>query len=253
VGPRVPGIWIAVVREGVLHTLLQPGSRDAAARWLLTRVAEPTPTVVGVDFAFGFPAWWCAVRGWHDAAAVWRAAEAEGEAWLAACAPPFWGRPGRLRPHEHDRGLRATDLRLGITPKSVFQIGGAGAVGTGSVRGMPLLGALRKAGAAIWPMDAPALHTVLEIYPRILTPAGTVKRDAASRARALAEFDARMLPSAARATATASEDAFDTVLSAFALQQHRAEVSLRTRPRDALSQLEGQVWAPPSARAATAR
>ena len=38
-----------------------------------------------------------------------------------------------------------------VRPKSTFQIGGAGAVGTGSLRGMPHLLTLREAGCAVWP------------------------------------------------------------------------------------------------------
>lgn len=54
--------------------------------------------------------------------------------------------------------LRRTDRERpavgGIRPTSGFQIGGAGAVGTGAVRGMPMLARLRAAGFAIWPFDA---------------------------------------------------------------------------------------------------
>lgn len=71
--------------------------------------------------------------------------------------------------------LRRTDREApaigGIRPKSVFQIGGAGAVGTGSLRGMPILKRLRDAGFAVWPFDAPRWPCVVEIYPRLLTGA----------------------------------------------------------------------------------
>ena len=49
---------------------------------------------------------------------------------------------------------RAARVR-GIAPKSVFQIGGAGSVGTASLRGMPVLQRLREAGFAVWPFDRP--------------------------------------------------------------------------------------------------
>ena len=53
--------------------------------------------------------------------------------------------------------------------KSTFQIGGAGSVGTGSLRGMPHLRRLRQAGFSIWPFHSASPWTVMEIYPRLLT------------------------------------------------------------------------------------
>src|SRR5947207_2673911 len=74
--------------------------------------------------------------------------------------------------------LRRTDRDVpgigGIRPKSVFQIGGAGAVGTGSIRGMSLLKRLSDAGFAVWPFDSAQFPLVVEIYPRLLT--GSVKK-----------------------------------------------------------------------------
>ncbi|MEX0750548.1 MAG: hypothetical protein WD359_07030, partial [Dehalococcoidia bacterium] len=46
---------------------------------------------------------------------------------------------------------------------------GAGAVGTGSLRGMPMLHRLHAAGMHIWPYDDPGYPLVIEIYPRLLT------------------------------------------------------------------------------------
>jgi hypothetical protein len=66
--------------------------------------------------------------------------QAEGKDLLAACEPPFWGRPGKPNPHSKEQLCWRTDLKDGLGgEKSVFQIGGAGAVGTGSIRGMPHL------------------------------------------------------------------------------------------------------------------
>ena len=41
----------------------------------------------------------------------------------------------------------------GLSPKSIFQLAGPGAVGPGSLRGMPLLTTLRDRGFAVWPFD----------------------------------------------------------------------------------------------------
>src|SRR5207249_2347049 len=96
--------------------------------------------------------------------------------------------------------------------KSVFQIAGAGAVGTGSLRGMPALLDLRAAGFAIWPFDPPRLPMAVEIYPRWLT--GRVNKSSPI-ARAL--YLATRFGEENRAllrTAASSEDAFDAAVSA---------------------------------------
>ncbi len=128
-------IWLARVRDGALVELENGRDREeVVAAAIAAAEAEPR-TAVGLDFAFGFPAWYAEQRGWSTGREIWGAMRDEAETLLAACEPPFWGRPGRpaqtLGP-----GLRETDLRAPVTPKSVFQIGGSGAVGTGSLRGM---------------------------------------------------------------------------------------------------------------------
>src|SRR5205085_2351508 len=58
------------------------------------------------------------------------------------------------------------ELECGGRPKSVFQLVGAGQVGTGSLRGIPFLPRLRER-FAIWPFDEPRLPLVVEVYPRL--------------------------------------------------------------------------------------
>ena len=211
---------------------------------LLARRADASPCLVGLDFAFSMPAWFAASRGWTDVDAVWTAARDDGEAWLAECAAPFWGRPGTRRPHAAARGLRDTE-RVWATaqrPKSVFQIGGAGSVGTGSVRGMPMLLALRAGGWSVWPFDAPSSHTVVEIYPRIFT-GPVVKRSALARESYLAE---RLHQSSVHVeTMIASEDAFDAGLSAIAMST-AIVVSPLPIVVDPIARIEGAIWVPGS-------
>jgi len=135
--------------------------------------------------------------GIASAPEFWRSvADGQGERWLhRECEDGrFWGKP-KKKPaefcgeHAH-RMLRRAETALkvraliadpmqaakvaGIAPKSAFQIGGAGAVGTASLRGMPYLLRLREAGFAVWPFDAPALQRspmVVEIYTRLMTGA----------------------------------------------------------------------------------
>ena len=135
-------IWIAEAVDGRLTFLEDGRGRAGVIEWLLQR----RPEAVGIDFAFSFPAWYCRERGWHSGPQVWaQIAGAEGERLLREERPPFWGRTTR-RPALDPRRpqLRACEQRLAT--KSPFQIGGAGAVGTGSIRGMGHLLDLRATG-----------------------------------------------------------------------------------------------------------
>jgi hypothetical protein len=176
-------IWLAEVADGRLRRLESGRDREALTRLLIDEAEQNPDLIVGLDFAFSFLHWCLQERGLDSVRALWELATEEGENWLADCEPPFWGRPGRGRP-DHE-GLRRTDLdvkrRYSSQPKSPFQIGGAGAVGTMSIRGMPFLATLKDAGFNIWPFDPPRPPVVVEIYPRLLT-GDLVKSDPAARA-----------------------------------------------------------------------
>ncbi len=184
---------------------------------------------VGLDFGFGFPAWWA--RRFGSARAVWEAARDHGEEWLRDCDPPFWGRPGRRRP----AGEQLRRAELGTGAKSMFQIGGAGTVGTGSVRGMPYLLRLADAGFSIWPFEDHGGPVAIEIYPRTFARGVRKRRMDERRAHLERSGDSPLLTRAA-----VSEDAFDAAVSAIAMSQ--ADFSrLEFDP----AELEGAIWAPP--------
>lgn len=236
-------IWIAEAVDGRLTFLENGRTRAEAVEWLLRR----RPDVVGLDFAFSFPAWYCRTRGWSSGPAVWKGVVGEGgERLLRDELDPFWGRTTRRPvPHPGRPSLRETER--GLATKSPFQIGGAGAVGTGSIRGMPHLLELRIGGFAVWPFDAPAEPPVaIEIYPRALYPPSVglprlVKRDRSSRRRHLARWFAAE-PLLQRAAT--SEDAFDAAVSALVMSAHAAELAaLPALPERAL---EGEIWLPPT-------
>jgi len=208
--------------------------------------AERDPEiVVGLDFAFSFPEWFIRDRGAATGREVWELAAARGEDWLASCDFPFWGRPGRTRPDLPERfrrtELEAGDVR-GAQPKSVFQIGGAGAVGTGSIRGMRYLTELTDAGFSVWPFHDREWPLALEIYPRLLT-GPVVKSDPAARAAYL-EGAFPEIPGRLRAAAASSEDAFDTAVSAVVMARHLDEIRALERPEDPVLQMEGMIWWP---------
>jgi diadenosine tetraphosphate (Ap4A) HIT family hydrolase len=198
-----------------------------------------------LDFAFSFPEWFCKDLGADTGLAVWRQVEARGEAWLEECSEPFWGRPGKKRP-DLPAHLRQTEqeaeAHADSQPKSVFQIGGAGAVGTASLRGMPHLVTLNEAGFSVWPFQRPSQPLVLEIYPRTLT-GPVVKSDRAARDRYLAGRFPEMSPTQ-RQTAAGSEHAFDAAVSALVMARHLDEILALEWPEDEATRLEGRIWTP---------
>jgi hypothetical protein len=257
-------IWVADLwpeRRGQPLTLEAGRTREDIVLWLIESAAQTPNLVVGLDFAFSYPEWF--VRGECGCGKVadfWEVAATEGESWMRGAKSWFWGRPGVKKPREFalqpERGFRRTDREPipGIRrtqPKSPFQVGGAGAVGTGSLRGFPMLLALRRAGFRIWPFDAPALpHAplVMEIYPRFFTGDCT-KSSSAARAQELQRRmqraeDEPWLREDLLAKASGSEDAFDALLSALGLWRNRGEFAHLTQAAEGDERLEGRIWLP---------
>jgi hypothetical protein len=240
-------IWSAHARDGELIALRNGRDRSEVVGDLIAlRRSCPGGLSVGLDFSFSFPAWFVRQRACATIDDVWALAEHEGEGWLAACAPPFWGRPGHRRPELPDHLRRAERHAVvgGIGAKSVFQIGGAGSVGTGSLRGMPHLRRLHQAGFSIWPFHPASAWPVMEIYPRLLT--GPVHKSIRQdRARYLRHAPWRLPPPMA-ARMVDSEDAFDAAISALVMDRHVAELALLGPASDPVTLLEGDVWRPSS-------
>jgi hypothetical protein len=278
------GVWTEDARGNVSVRLEAGRTREEIAAWLIELAQETPRMVVGFDFCFSFPAWF--VRDEHGVASApefWERVvrEGHGERWLARGAEDrrFWGKAGvghrGARPAEFSgehvhRMLRATDIDCkivaeipeaerqarvkGITPKSVFQIGGAGSVGTASLRGFEVLLRLREEGFRVWPFDAPKLvgagacPLVVEMYTRLNT--GAVKK---SNAEARAEYlrkkrreDAAYagLSRTVIKSAHGSEDAFDALVSTMVMAERRGTFARLPKPRDPLHGIEGWTWAP---------
>ena len=234
-------IFLAEAHVAGELTRLEAGrSREELTQHLLTQ----TSAVIGLDFGFSFPASHLDSLGVHSAPDLWRLASEQGERWIAECAPPFWGRPGRPRPHPDT--WRRTELAVprtnGVAPKSMFQLGGAGSVGTGSIRGMPLLFALGAAGATIWPYTRGGAPTLVEIYPRLLT--GRVNKSSpAARERLLAQSYPH-LQREFREIAIRSEDAFDAAVSALVMIEHLPDLASLPPQDDPVLRREGRIWHP---------
>jgi hypothetical protein len=238
-------IWRAVVRDGAVS--LDGGlDRAATIRAVLAECGRTDRLTVGFDFSFGFPEWFTRSLGCDRVEALWQVAAHDGERWIEQCAPPFWGRRGTRRPSGVPL-LRATESPAcfdgGARPFSTFQISGAGAVGTGSIRGMPYLTALRESGVGIWPFDPHGQCAAIEIYPRVFT-APVVKSDPSARALAVGKLDRSALdvPNEALAAAVGSPDAFDALMSAACLWSRGDELATLERSRDAQTLMEGWVF-----------
>ena len=283
-GDKGPGqrrkIWAGVWTASTGRVTLEGGrTREELIAWLIEMSKETPRMVVGFDFTFSYPAWFLKELGIGSAPEFWRlVADGQGEKWLHRdCADVrFWGIPGSQRHGKKPlefcgeyayRMLRRVETGLkvraemtdplqiakiaGIAPKSVFQIGGAGAVGTASLRGMPGLIVLRDAGFRIWPYDEPDVKrapTVVEIYTRLMTGAVN-KSSEVARTAYLAKKRRENALYAGRsrgvmAKAKASEDAFDALVSAMVMVEHRGEFAGLRKTEDEVYRIEGQTWVP---------
>lgn len=235
--------WVACACRGGLRSLENGRTREEVVDWLVRLVGTERRSVIGLDFSFSFPAWFVEELGCAEVSQLWRVVADRGEQWLGECKPPFWGRRGAPRPVDQEH-FRWTELRCpavgGVRPKSTFQVGGAGSVGTSSIRGMPHLLRLRDAGCRIWPFDPPGLPMVVEIYPRLLTGA-VRKSQAAERSR---HPCTRSLPLGARGRAESSEDAFDAAVSAMTMASHGPVFASMAVPADPAAATEGAIWVP---------
>ncbi|MDX8152077.1 hypothetical protein SK069_10765 [Patulibacter brassicae] len=61
-----PYIWTAEARGGRLARLCNGRGREAAIDTVVDRASDGRELLVGLDFSFPFPAWWCAQNGWND-------------------------------------------------------------------------------------------------------------------------------------------------------------------------------------------
>jgi hypothetical protein len=231
-------LWVAEVDADTARVVsLAPSTRVAAVDQLIRAAEGPAELIAGLDFSFSLPAWWLRTNDISTVDDLW-ADSGRLEAWLASCRPPFWGRPGCSRPRlPAEQEFRRTELAVTPRPRSTFQIGGAGAVGTGSLRGMPQLARLRAAGLAIWPWDPWSPPVVAEVWPR-LALGRAVKSSPVWRARWVVEHR-HALDEGAAACIEASDDALDAAAAALHLAARTGWA--RRAPVDDSVALEGWI------------
>jgi hypothetical protein len=239
-------IWLCEVAQGRVSRLEHGRKRDELAEHLVEEAERDPAFVVGFDFAFSFPESFSRGHGANRIEDVWELVEAQGERWLEQCKPPFWGKPGRKKPKPAGETQRRTEIEvtseLGSKPFSIFQIGGAGAVGVGSIRGMRIVRRLRQAGFAVWPFDEPRLPLVVEIWPRIFY--GRLKKSRREERASYLRRHWRGVEPWAKAAARGSDDAFDALVSGLCMDQHREEFARLRRTQDPTALLEGAIWRP---------
>jgi hypothetical protein len=279
------GVWTAAGAGDGGRVQLEGGrTREELIGWLVELARETPRMVVGVDCCFSFPVWFLQEHGCATVFEFWaKVAAGKGEEWLhrESADGRFWGVAGSRRtgkrPEEFcgeglRRMMRVTDYEnkiavreeggdavraakmFGITPKSPFQIGGSGSVGTGSLRAMPWLMKLREAGFRVWPYEssflgkARARPLLVEMYTRLLT--GAVKKsNAAARREYLLnkkKTDAAYagLSRGVLEKAQGSEDAFDALVCCVEMVRWRAEFAGLRATRDSVLRLEGETWRP---------
>ena len=277
------GIWTRA-EDGKVRLALENGrTRDEVTEWLLELAREQPRMAVSIDCCFSFPGWFLEEHGCADMFAFWRKANAGlAEQWLArecdeiARDERFWGKPHKrpaqfcgagyrrqFRFADYDNKIaqafeggdpeRAAKMR-GITPKSPFQIGGSGSVGTGSLRAMTMLERLHDNGFRVWPLesaalDAPDAHPLLvEMYTRLMTGA-VAKSNEEARRTYLAEkrrTDPLYEPvgRAVKAKALGSEDAFDALVSVLEMARYADDFAKLKATHDPELRREGLTWRP---------
>ena len=276
-------IWCAIATRDKPLSLEAGRTREEITHFLLSLARETPRMAVSIDCCFSFPAWFLDEHGCEDMFAFWRKANAGlAEQWLSREASAiahdtrFWGAPHK-RPAEfsgegyrrmfrfadYDNKIaqalaggdpeRAAKMR-GITPKSPFQIGGSGSVGTGSLRAMSMLEHLHAAGFRIWPLEASAINNkrpqplLVEMYTRLMT--GPVAKSNAEARAAYLKLRRKTdplyatIPRPVLTKATGSEDAFDALVSVIEMQRHAASFTRLRATRIPELRKEGLTWRP---------
>lgn len=252
---QLEGIWLAATESNSLVRLKNGLTRDEVIVTLEEEIQSGGPLFIGLDFAFSFPQWYLERLQLHSANGLWKLAESVGETWLTGNTWPFWGkkntkhqkRPGDLLEHLRFRQTDEGHRNSGI--KSVFQIAGAGAVGTGTIRGLPALARLQKTGAAIWPFDVPKPDgpNVIEIYPRLFYERAVTNKMSVSGRNSRKDYLEERYPCLERHwrdIMIGSDDAFDAGISALAMSAHAQDLQKLNPATQAPKTLEGEIWSP---------
>lgn len=199
-------IWIGLREEGLAPEDYYFRTRTDAAIWLRAKLAEGGRQLLGFDFPMGYPTGLArrltgtdsarSLHGWLAERIVDRPDNANNRFDVAADinrrlggAGPFWGCP-KARPRPHLPSLKLVDYpALGLSEKRqverenppakpVWQLLGAGSVGSQALLGIPIVHRLaQSSGAALWPFEPPSDLTLAEVYPSLLAQAVAASGD----------------------------------------------------------------------------
>ncbi len=232
-------IWLAEVSGERLVCLRRGLDRSEITNYLIAESKKTPEMIVGLDFAFSCPGWYVRSKSCQTIHEFWKLAGEQGEWWMKAL--PFWS---KCKPEgKPEAEYRRCEDALQRKPSSVFKLVGPAQVGRRSIRGMPHLLRLHQSGFSVWPFDPPRWPRAIEIYPRLFSP-GIVKSDRESRRKFLAKFRDRCSGAEMMRCAEDSDDAFDALISAFAMSEHSEELSSLTQASDAQTRIEGAIWFP---------
>lgn len=221
-------IWLAVASAfgcAASNFATRYTAEIALAKLINDAIEKKHRLLLGADFAFGAPtgfipqltgqttalAWW----GWlterikdtPENVSNYRDIAAQMNRHFSGDGP-FWGNGEKVQINDLPRlkpalppGLathRVTDLAArgpGSSPKPVWQLAGAGAVGAQVLTGLPVLERLRQHFAgqvSVWPFDPPTTPIVFaEVYPSLLADA--VRRHCADTCMVPDEAQVRLL------------------------------------------------------------
>lgn len=203
--PSKDAIWIGVhsANGGAEHYCRTRGDAEAKLNALLDAEARAGNRVLaGFDFPMGYPSGFAQrLTGSGTARAIWHwlatritddaqnstnrlAVGAQINALFHPQAGPFWGRP-QTHDIAHLPFLKSVDypaINLSerraverLLPKTspVWQLMGAGSVGSQALTGLPMIHRIaQRPGCKVWPFDTVDAPLVLaEVYPSIITRA----------------------------------------------------------------------------------
>lgn len=206
--PKADAIWACVARGGVAETPVYLRNRQVAEGWIADILqierAAGRRVMVGFDFPFGYPRGFArAVAGTDDPLALWDwladriedAPKANNRFDVAGAINlslggkgPFWGNglkrdiDGLARTKTGYENPFAERRRAELLAKgsfAVWQLSGAGSVGSQALMGLPVLARLRRrfgGDLAVWPFQPlDAGIALVEVWPSLIAPEITAR------------------------------------------------------------------------------
>ena len=238
--PKADAIWACVVRGGVTETPVYLRNRQVAEAWIADTLqierAAGRRVMVGFDFPFGYPRGFArAVAGTDDPLALWDwlaeriedAPKANNRFDVAGAINvvlggngPFWGNglkreidglPRTKAGYENPFAQRRQAEERAKGAFSVWQLSGAGSVGSQALMGLPVLARLRRRFGdhlAVWPFQPlDAGIALVEVWPSLIAP------EIAARVQPDEIKDAAQVRVLAQALSAPSADQLATMLA----------------------------------------